>query len=122
MGQMVFFDIVNRYAGLDAKNAPLVKIDSIVRWEDFRVRLEAAWRKPAGELASNAGCKPRDAVAMFKAMVPCALYSPSDDRLSFAQYDASGTPIASSPTASAPSRGPTIPPSPRRSRTSWASI
>ena len=37
-----FFDIANRYAGLDAKNDPLVKIDEVVPWEDFRPRLEAA--------------------------------------------------------------------------------
>ena len=27
MGQMGFYDLANRYAGLDAKNEPLVKID-----------------------------------------------------------------------------------------------
>ncbi len=43
MGQMGFFDIANRYAGLDAKNDPLVKIDRLFR--GIR-RLEAAWRKP----------------------------------------------------------------------------
>ena len=43
MGQMGFFDIANRYAGLDAKNDPLMKIDEVVPWEDFRPRLEAAW-------------------------------------------------------------------------------
>jgi IS5 family transposase len=36
MSQMGFFDIANRYAGLDAKNDPLVKIDAAVRWEDFQ--------------------------------------------------------------------------------------
>ncbi len=41
MGQTGFFDIANRYAGLDAKNAPLVKINAIVAREDFRGRLEA---------------------------------------------------------------------------------
>ncbi len=43
-----FFGIANRYAGLDAKNDPLVKIDEVVPWEALRPRLEAAWRKPAG--------------------------------------------------------------------------
>ena len=47
MSQMGFFDIANRYAGLDAKNDPLVKIDGVVPWEAFRPRLEAAWRKAA---------------------------------------------------------------------------
>ena len=49
MGQMGFFDIANRYADLDAKNDPLVKIDAVVPWENFRGRLEAAWRKPPEE-------------------------------------------------------------------------
>ena len=83
MGQMGFFDIANRYAGLDAKNDPLVKIDAVVPWERFRVRLEAAWRKPAWERKSNAGCKPRDAVVMFKAIVLCALYNLSDDQVEY---------------------------------------
>ena len=46
MGQMGFYDLANRYAGLDAKNEPLVKIDEAVPWEDFRGRLEAVWRRP----------------------------------------------------------------------------
>jgi len=55
---MGFYDIANRYAGLDAKNYPLVKINSIVPWEDFQVLLEAAWREPPEERKSNAGCNP----------------------------------------------------------------
>jgi len=83
MGQMGFFDIANRYAGLDAKPDPLVKIDAVVRWEDFRFRLEATWRNPAEERKSNAGCKPWDAVVMFKAIVLCALYNLSDDQVEY---------------------------------------
>ena len=30
MGQMGFFDLGNRYSGLDAKNEPLLKIDGVV--------------------------------------------------------------------------------------------
>ena len=60
----VFFDVSERYAGLDAKNDPLVKIDGIVPWEDFRERLETAWRKPAEERKSRAGRKPWDAPGM----------------------------------------------------------
>ena len=87
MGQMGFFDIANRYAGLDAKNDPLVKIDAVVPWEGFRVRLEAAWRKPPEERKSNAGCKPWDAVVMFKAIVLCALYNLSDDQVEYQLRD-----------------------------------
>ena len=41
MSQMRFFDIANRYSGLDAKTDPLVKIDEVVRWEEFRPALES---------------------------------------------------------------------------------
>ena len=83
MGQLGFFDIANRYASLDAKNDPLVKIDEVVPWGNFRVRLEATWRNPPEERKSNAGCKPWDAVVMFKAIVLCALYNLSDDQVEY---------------------------------------
>ncbi len=87
MSQMGFFDIANRYAGLDAKNDPLVKIDEVVPWEDFRPRLEAAWRKAAGERKSPAGRKPWGAVVMFKTIVLCALYNLSDDQVEYQLRD-----------------------------------
>ena len=87
MGQMGFFDIANRYAGLDAKNDPLVKIDEVVPWEDFRPRLEAAWRKPDEDRKSPAGRKPWDALVMFKAIVLCALYNLSDDQVEYQLRD-----------------------------------
>ena len=83
MGQMGFFDIANRYAGLDAKSDPLLKIDAVVPWEDFRSRLETTWRKSPEERKSNAGCKPWDAVVMFKAIILCALYNLSDDQVEY---------------------------------------
>ena len=89
MGQMGFFDIAKRYAGLDAKNDPLLKIDEVVPWEDFRPRLEAAWRKPTEERKSSAGRKPWDAVVMFKAIVLCALYNLSDDQVPTPKLNAS---------------------------------
>ena len=66
MGQMGFFDLANRYGGLDAKNDPLLKIDAVLGWEDFRADLEAVWRKPTAARKSRAGRKPWDAVVMFK--------------------------------------------------------
>jgi IS5 family transposase len=87
MSQMGFFDISNRYAGLDAKNDPLVKIDAAVRWEDFRPSLEAVWRSPVGERKSAAGRKPWDAVVMFKSIVLCALYNLSDDQVEYQLRD-----------------------------------
>ena len=87
MGQMGFFDVANRYAGLDAKNDPLVKIDEVVPWRDFRPRLEGVWRKPAEERKSRAGRKPWDAVVMFKAIVLCELYNLSDDQVEYQLRD-----------------------------------
>lgn len=46
MGQMGFFDISDRYASLDAKRDPMIEIDAIVPWEQFRATLERVWRKP----------------------------------------------------------------------------
>ena len=94
MGQMGFFDVENRYAALDARNDPLVKINAVVPWEAFRSRLESVWRKPPDERKSNAGRQPWDAIVMFKAILLCALYNLSDDqgeyqmrdRLSFVRF------------------------------------
>lgn len=91
---MGFFDIADRYAGLDAKMDPLARIDAVVPWEQFRPRLEAVWRVRPEERKSPAGRKPWDAVVMFKAIVLCALYNLSDeqveyqlrDRLSFMRF------------------------------------
>ena len=87
MGQMGFFNVENRYAALDAKNDPLAKINAIVPWEAFRSRLEQVWRKPADKRKSNAGCKPWDAIVMFKAIVLCALYNLSDDQVEYQMRD-----------------------------------
>ena len=72
---------------LDAKNDPLVKINAVVPWEAFRSRLENVWRKPADKRKSNAGCKPWDAIVMFKAIILCALYNLSDDQVEYQMRD-----------------------------------
>jgi hypothetical protein len=54
MVQMGFFDIANRYAGLDAKNDPLARIDEVVPWEALRPRLETVWRRAPEERKSPA--------------------------------------------------------------------
>ncbi len=79
--------VVADHASLDAKNDPLVKINALVPWETFRSRLEAVWRKPPDKRKSNAGCKPWDAIVMFKAIVLCALYNLSDDQVEYQMRD-----------------------------------
>ena len=66
MNQMSFFDLANRYAGLDAKNDLLPKLSTVIPWEDFRGRLEAVWRTPPEKCKSKTDRKPLDAVMMFK--------------------------------------------------------
>ena len=40
MLQMGFFGLSDRYASLDAKKDPLVEINAVVPWEEFRRALE----------------------------------------------------------------------------------
>ncbi len=87
MAQMGFFDLSDRYASLDAKRDPLVEIDAVVPWEEFRPVLERVWRKPDAERKSRAGRKPMDAVLMFKTLVLGALYNLSDDQIEYQVRD-----------------------------------
>ena len=87
MAQMCFFDLSDRYASLDAKKDPLVAIDAVVPWEEFRPTLEGIWRKSDSERKSRAGRKPMDAVLMFKTLVLSALYNLSDDQIEYQVRD-----------------------------------
>jgi IS5 family transposase len=87
MAQMGFFDLSDRYASLDAKKDPLVEIDAVVPWEEFRPALERVWRKPDADRKSRAGRKPLDAVLMFKTLVLSALYNLSDDQIEYQVRD-----------------------------------
>ena len=87
MAQMGFFDLSDRYARLDAKRDPLVEIDALVPWEEFRPTLERVWRKSEAERKSRAGRRLIDAVVMFKTLVPGALCNRSDDRIEYQVRD-----------------------------------
>jgi IS5 family transposase len=83
MPQMGFFDLSDRYASLDAKKDPLVEINAVVPWDEFRPLLERVWRKPDEDRKSRVGRKPMDAVLMFKTLVLSALYNLSDDQIEY---------------------------------------
>src|SRR3954453_5886764 len=83
MGQPGFFDLGERYRGLDAKKDPLVVLNAVVPWEDFRAGLSAVWRKPEEERETAAGRKPWDEVIIFKTLVLQALYNLSDDQVEY---------------------------------------
>ena len=68
MAQMGFFDVENRYAALDAKHDPLVKINAVVPWEASAGCLAQAARQ-----AQVQGGVQTDAIVMFKAI--SALYN-----------------------------------------------
>src|SRR3954449_7266107 len=81
MSQPGVFDLGERYRGLDAKKDPLVVLNAVVPWEDFRARLSAVWRKPEEERKTAAGRKPWDEIVIFKTLVLQALYNLSDDQI-----------------------------------------
>ena len=69
------------------KRDPLLEINSVVPWEEFRALLEQVWRKPDADRKSRAGRKPMDAVLMFKTLVLSALYNLSDDQIEYQVRD-----------------------------------
>ena len=83
MGQMGFFDLGERYAGLDKFGDPLVLLKKIVSWEIFRPELKAVWRTGDGQRKSNAGRPPLDEVLMFQVLVLQQLYNLSDDQIEY---------------------------------------
>ena len=74
------FDLEFRLRKLETGGDPLVQLNAIVPWEEFRPALEALRDKPR---KSNAGRKPFDAVLMFKILILQSLYNLSDDQLEF---------------------------------------
>ena len=91
MAQMGFFDLSYRYASLDAKCDPLVGIDAVVPWEEFRPTLERVWRKPEAARKSRAGVPSRwtrwfarslgpmaFGASLFRTLVLSALYNLSE--------------------------------------------
>ena len=87
MAQMGFFDLSDRYASLDGRKDPLIEINAVVPWDEFRPLLERIWRKPDAAKKSRAGRKPMDVVLMFKALVLSALYNLSDDQIEYQVRD-----------------------------------
>jgi IS5 family transposase len=81
MGQPGCFDLDERYRGLDAKKDPLLVLNAVVPWEDFRAGLSAVGRKPDAERKNAAGRKPWDEIIIFKTLVLQALDKLSDDQV-----------------------------------------
>jgi IS5 family transposase len=90
MIQPGFFDLTNRYQKLNERD-PLLGLNELIDWEDFRLTLNKIRLK---ERKSPAGRKPYDEVLMFKVLVLQHLYNLGDDetedqirdRYSFARF------------------------------------
>lgn len=79
MSQPGFFDLDERFQKLNESD-PLVSLDKLVEWENFRITLAKVRKK---ERKSNAGRKPYDVVLMFKVLVLQHLYNLSDDQTEY---------------------------------------
>lgn len=80
MMQTGLFDWQRRLEQLEEGGDPLVKLNKIIDWEQFRSSLENIRDK---QRKSNAGRRPFDVVVMFKIMVLQSLYNLSDDQMEF---------------------------------------
>ncbi len=79
MLQSGFFDLKDRFKKLDERD-PLIHLNQLIDWENFRESLSKAQKK---KRKSNAGRKPFDVVLMFKALVLQHLYNISDDQVEY---------------------------------------
>jgi len=84
MMQTGLFDWQTRFEQLDNSGDPLVKLNQIVNWEQFRNSLEKIRDK---NRKSNAGRRPFDVILMFKIMILQSLYNLSDDQIEFQVRD-----------------------------------
>jgi IS5 family transposase len=80
MMQTGLFDWQTRFEQLDSGGDPLVKLNEIVNWEQFRGTIEKIRDK---DRKSSAGRKPFDVILMFKILILQSLYNLSDDQIEF---------------------------------------
>jgi IS5 family transposase len=84
MKQLGLFDIENRYDRIDKCGDPLMKLNEVIDWEEFRPGLMKVREK---ERKSNAGAKSYDVVLMFKSLIIQSLYNLSDEELEYQMLD-----------------------------------
>jgi len=91
MPQFGLFDYQKQLTLLEKAGDPLVALDKMIEWEQFRLIIERAREKPR---KSPAGAKGYDAILLFKILILQSLYNLSDeameyqimDRYSFARF------------------------------------
>lgn len=75
-----FFDEENRLTKLTKKKDPLVRLSSMIKWENFRQTLDRVMKK---ETRGNGGRPPYDYIMMFKILILQRLYNISDEQMEF---------------------------------------
>ena len=94
MSQMGFFDADKRLSMLSLKGDPLEAISKLMPWEMFRADIESVVLTAEESRKSKAGCKPIEALVLFRMLVLQSLYNLSDeeveyqvrDRMSFTRF------------------------------------
>lgn len=84
MKQLGLFGWKERYARIDKNGDPLVELNRVIPWENFRPVLSNIFNKVR---KSNAGAKPYDVVLMFKVLILQSLYNLSDDSIEYQILD-----------------------------------
>ncbi|WP_027360508.1 IS5/IS1182 family transposase, partial [Desulforegula conservatrix] len=84
MKQLGLFDWKERYTRIDKNGDPLVELNKVIPWEDFRSVLSNVFVKAR---KSNAGAKPYDVILMFKILILQSLYNLSDDGIEYQILD-----------------------------------
>lgn len=84
MTQLGLFDYHKRIARIDTAGDPLVALDTMVDWEQFRILIEQAREKPR---KSPAGAKGYDAILLFKILILQSLYNLSDEAIEYQILD-----------------------------------
>ena len=82
--QTGLFDIHDRLGKLDKNQDPLLQLDRLINWEQFRPTLEQIRKKKA---KNSPGPKYYDVVLMFKILIIQSLYNLSDDAIEFQILD-----------------------------------
>lgn len=82
--QMSLFDYSDRLQELDRNKDPLVLLNTLIPWDEFRSKLEIVRSK---NRKSKAGRPPFDVVLMFKILIIQSLYNLADDALEFQILD-----------------------------------
>ena len=82
--QTGFFDWHDRLGKLDKNEDPLLQLDKLIDWEQFRPTLEQIRKK---KTKSSPGPKYYDVTLMFKILIIQSLYNLSDDAVEFQILD-----------------------------------